>query len=166
MAVPDGETIKDGEQSIELQEDQWAIIRNPRMVSEKRRRALLASATGSAAVREELTAIVAANKAQDALPEDQRDPQLVPQPTSAVMDNITHTVDLLILALVRAWSYGPVNEGILLDLPAPDYDVLEAITAPLYNAVMPNFNPDAAMIKSEDGSLELDHESPTPPSAE
>lgn len=116
----------------------WVVLRDPKTISERMRRPIIAKAT---AMR------VVANKVTNA---DDDDTFSEDEFLSLYAFN-----DLVAVAVISEWSWDfPVSLDGLLDLPAGDYDAVLKITAPLVSDLMPSFEPDP------------DADSPTVPSDE
>jgi hypothetical protein len=118
--------------------DGWVLLRDPRLVSERSRRPIIAKMTTMQAVAEKVTG--------EGTTVDE-----------AEFNALYAFNDLVAIALIKEWSWDvPVTIDGLLDLPAADYDAILKITAPLVSELMPSFSPDGAN----------DPESPTVPSVE
>jgi len=107
--------------------DGWVLLRDPRMVSERSRRPIIAKMTTMQAVAEKVT-----GEGSTSVDE-------------AEFNALYAFNDLVAIALIQEWSWDvPVTIDGLLDLPASDYDAILKITAPLVPELMPSFSPDGA----------------------
>jgi len=103
----------------------WVELRDPKHVSERNRRPIIAKATAMKAVAEKFT-----DDDSDAFSEDE-------------FNALYSFNDLVAVALIREWSWDqPVSVDGLLDLDAVDYDAILKLTAPLVSEMMPSFEPD------------------------
>lgn len=153
--------LHEGEQLIELRKNAWAIVRDAEDVPERRRRPLIDLASSGQSVRDELEAI---SKIVDGREMSEINAEEVPTPSQNALDIMSAMCDLLILAMVREWSYGDVTIDVLLDVPSKDYDTLRDLTAPMFSLVVPDFGPSAAVKVKEDGTTTLNPDSPMRPS--
>ena len=133
---------------IDLPDGGWALIRDPRRVTERQRRPvtrLQARVAGS-----EVGALLAT---KDKLPDDEFEEharRVLGSDDFALLDDLN---DALIEALVDSWSYDvPVSKDAALDLPGPVYEALKAACAKHVMELAPNLEPTP--------------EDPTPPSAD
>lgn len=116
----------------------WVVLRDPKMISERMRRPIIAKATAMRVVANKVTA----SDGEDSFSEEE-------------FLSLYAFNDLVAVAVVSEWSWDtPVSVEGLLDLPAADYDAVLKITAPLVTELMPKFEPDP------------DENSPTEPSDE
>lgn len=94
----------------------WVVLREPKMVSERLRRPLLAM-TATAVGK-----IDAEENMADSI------------------DFYSQFNDLLAMALVSSWSFGEqVTLDALLDLPAGTYDAIRELVSPFVTDLMPDF---------------------------
>ena len=104
--------------------DGWVELRDPKHVSERNRRPIIAKATSMKAVADRVTSD------DESFTEDE-------------FLSLYAFNDLVAVALIREWSFDvPVTLDGLLDLPAGDYDAVLKLTAPLVTELMPSFEPD------------------------
>lgn len=127
---------------VPLPDGQWAEFAAPQKVSERRRRSYV-------------NAIAAFNAATAQLPRaatgDGPDPRFAGAAESELLDN---AIDLLILALVKAWSYEqPVSLDALQDLPVDAYDVLRKEASDRQADMMPDYSPTTDPKAPTNGSL-------------
>jgi hypothetical protein len=137
---------------VQLPKGQWASLRDPEDVTERRRRPILdaqdrmqACLVSGDVTEEEIKA--AGNGDKDSAI------SVGMKMLATDFQRYQHEVDrLLLLALLEEWSYGgEINEDTIQDLPGRAYDQLLEVAKPLMRILNPNFEPDA------------DAESPTPP---
>lgn len=120
--------------------DGWVILRDPKQVSERNRRPIIAKATMMQR---------AAFRVQEGIQGD----GLVPEDEFLALYEFN---DLVAVALIQEWSWDmPITVDSLLDLPSTTYDEVLKVTAPLVTDLMPSFEPDVD-----------DPNSPTGPSVE
>ena len=122
-------------QKIELENGNWAVLRDPVAVPVKLRRpvekALMAIARGQAKASLVQDASTAAANIDE-----------------AIIDQFYELNDLLIVARVESWSFDlPINTDSLGELVDEDYKALQKISAENVTSMVPNFglsnNPDS-----------------------
>ena len=102
--------------------DGWVELRDPKHVSERNRRPIIAKATSMKALADKIDA---------------------EEFNEAEFNALYSFNDLVAVALISAWSWDvPVTVDGLLDLAASDYDAILKLTAPLVSDLMPSFEPD------------------------
>lgn len=107
--------------------DGWVVLRDPREVSERHRRPIIAKATSMRRAAEKV-------QSEAEVGDDISEEEFL---------SLYEFNDLVAVALVKEWSWGfPVSLEGLLDLPAQDYDAVLRLTAPLVTDLMPKFEPD------------------------
>ena len=115
---------------LELTDDGWADLYAPRKVPERKRHT-------------HDLAIFALNEATSGLPRNAKgdvDERYAGPAQGDALKRVTWT---LILALVRDWSYGPVNLDVLLDeVPGDAYDILARHCEKLWDELNPDFQAD------------------------
>lgn len=120
--------------------DGWVELRDPKHVSERNRRPIIAKATAMQSVAQKV------QQEDGSFTEDE-------------FNSLYSFNDLVAVALISAWSWEhPITVDGLLDLAAGDYDAILKLTAPLVTALMPSFEPDEDSVN--------DPTSPTDPSVE
>lgn len=97
----------------------WVELRDPKAVSERLRRPIMAKATQlSAAAGEAEGGVVSSDS----------------------LTGMFEFNDLLAVALIKQWSFTePITTDGLLDLPTVTYDAIQKIVAPLLSDLMPSF---------------------------
>jgi hypothetical protein len=122
---------------IALPGDTWALLRDPKAVTERQRRPVTRLAAGLHAS--------GALKGIDAESGEGL--------TVEALDGMSDLNDAIVLALVAEWSFDlPITADGLLDLPGAVYDSLREQTAKFTTALLPDFSPST------------DDESPSEPS--
>lgn len=116
---------------LELPDDGWAELRNPRKVSERKRR------------RYE-SAFFALNEGTAGLP---RNPTNSAAPDVAAFGPHHQLLyrrieDMRVLAVVSAWSYGEVTLEVWEDMPADAVKLLVDATEPMHAELLPDFSAD------------------------
>lgn len=118
---------------VELPENGWAELRQPRKMTERQRRAYTVAAT---AVTQSLSTVP-----QTMDPETGQmvmDTTKVGPEQQTLMDD---AYDQLMLALIEAWSYPqPIVAESLLELPIDAFDALRKACLPLAPEVLPQFD--------------------------
>lgn len=149
------------DEKISLPDGGWALLRDPRRVTERQRRPvtrLQAKVMGSAvgALLAEKERREAAGEAAGPLDEwfTEESRKLMGSQDYMLLDDYN---DALIEALVAEWSYdGTPSADAALDLPGEAYEALKAECAKHMNALTVNFSPDNAQVET----------SPTEPSVD
>lgn len=124
-----------------------AIIRDPKLVTERHRRPVtrLNSRIAGSAVGQ----LLASKDSMDDKEFEEEARKLLATDEWELLDELN---DALIVALVESWPYpAPITVDGLLDIPGEAYDALKAETAKHVTALMPSF------------SVSPVEESPTPP---
>ena len=135
---------------IELPDDAWAEIRDPKKVPERLRRPAKAASFEMYQSRQkalEETASTTTPAAPEGAGAWGAPP--TPEPTVEIDDGTSYTleqiqasVDAGIIALVSAWSFGDeVSEDVLLDLPSDAYDALVTEVTPLIGEMFQTLEP-------------------------
>lgn len=131
---------------IDLPEGAWAELADPRKVSERRRRSYV-------------NAMAAFNAATASLPRTEDgnpDPRFCGSEHAELLDT---ALDLLTVALIKAWSYEqPVTVEAIQDLPVDVFDALRKAATDRQTELLPNYSPDIDPKAHTVGS-------PTPPMA-
>jgi len=100
----------------------WVTLRDPRMVSERRRRPILAKAASMQSK---------ANMINDAAEGDVDE---------ASLNALYEFNDLVAIALIESWSWETdVSAEALQDLASRDYDAIQSLVAPMVKDLMPSF---------------------------
>lgn len=113
---------------VSLPDDQWAELADPKKVSERKRRPYV-------------QAMVAFTQATALLPrnEEGEHPPGSFGPEHSALFNVT--LDLLIVALVKAWSFDlPIEQDALQDLPSDCFDALRKAANEKGPALMPDLS--------------------------
>lgn len=114
----------------------WVELRDPKTVSERLRRPVMAKASQLASVVSEVS------KGEARIEGDS-------------LTGMYEFNDLVAVALISEWSFEqPLTVDGMLDLPSATYDEIQKIVAPMFNQLMPSFEADP------------DPASPTVPSGE
>lgn len=112
---------------VELPGGEWAELRDPRKVSERLRRPILAAQ---------------ADLRRFGVPGDM---ESTGAGFGAAMTAYGELNDLMVVALVSAWSLeSPVSLESVLDLPGDVYDALRQAVAPFTTDLLPDFGPTVA----------------------
>lgn len=128
---------------ISLPDEQWAELHNPRKVTEKRRRPYISAMTAFNAIA----------------PRDEKGELVSMAMGSEVAGLLDTALDLLTVALVRAWSFDlPITTDALQDLPVDAFDALRRAVNAVSHELLPNFSPTPDPKATTDGLL-------TPPTA-
>lgn len=116
---------------LDLPDGQWAELADPRKVPEKKR----------ARYRRSHFAFSAATADLPRMGDDKNvpDPRYLDDTAAELADNIAA---LLMVCLVREWSYGEVTVDVLDGLPADAYDQLLRACTPLATELMPSYEAD------------------------
>lgn len=135
---------------VSLPDDQWAELADPRKVSERKRRPYV-------------QAMVAFTQATALLPVIEEGEHKGDHPPGSFGPEHTAlfdaTLDLLVVALVKAWSFDlPIDANSLQDLPVDCFDVLRKAVNEKGPALMPDLSVDPDP-KAPSGEL------PQPPTA-
>lgn len=129
------------DEKITLPDGGWALLRDPRRVTEKQRRPvtrLQARVAGS-----EIGALLSK---KGTLPDDEFERESLKALGSDAFTLLDDLNDALIVALVDSWSYDvPVSAEAALDLSGEAYDALKAACAKHVTALTPDFTPDGAL---------------------
>lgn len=126
-----------------------AVLRDPRMVTERLRRPFMAVQRKLAGSDLSVIFLAAQNEGRELT--ETEGLQLAGHPDADLLAELDY---LAVAALVAEWSYDfPVTADTVLDLPVCDLDALRAAVKPLIPQMAPNFTPTP------------EPESPTPPSA-
>jgi hypothetical protein len=97
----------------------WIELRDPKLVSERLRRPIMAKASQLSA---------SSNKAAEG------------EVDADSLNGMFEFNDLLAVALVKAWSFEePITVDGMLDLPTASYDAIQKIVAPLLSELLPSF---------------------------
>ena len=117
---------------VPLPDGQWAELMDPRKVSERKRRPYVTAMTAFNAVA----------------PRDEKGELLSMQIGAEAAGLLDRALDLLTVALVKAWSFEqspgvalPVEVESLQDLPVDAFDDLRREVNKLSPALLPNFDP-------------------------
>ncbi|MCU1590089.1 MAG: hypothetical protein JWP11_1345 [Frankiales bacterium] len=112
-----------------LSETTWVTLRDPKAVSEKRRRPLMKLIKHMQ--ESPLAAALHAKTPLEDLVLSDEDYDLAQEIN-----------DALSLALVESWSReSEISLDTITDLPGPEYDALQRLVAPLFPELKPNFEP-------------------------
>lgn len=125
---------------LELADDGWAELANPRKVSERKRRRYIAAMTDFTSGTADLPRTAAqvdpvTGMTQPPLP----DPMYFNGAHMALSDALG---DALILCLVNEWSYGEVSADKLADLPIDVFEPLMRRCRDLSPELTPDYSPD------------------------
>jgi len=123
---------------ISLSDDGWAVLYQPRKVRERTRRRYVSAVADLNARISQLPQIPNPDNTPG-------QPALVPDPgsfASTETDLTDRMVDMLILCLVKEWSFGEVTLEVLEDLDAGTYDTLARACRPLASDLTPDYSPD------------------------
>jgi hypothetical protein len=116
---------------ISLPDGNWASLRDPKKVSERRRRPIMRAF--ASVNQEDLKTL----HRTDLTDEDQARSVMNPE----FVDLMQQVNDLLIIALVDEWSFdAPIEADSVLDLDGETYDALQRAVAPFLTEVMPDFD--------------------------
>jgi len=119
----------------------WVDLRDPKAVPERLRRPILQRASEMANQVQAVADVGVENAASVVDP--------------AALDAMFEFNDLLVVAMVEAWSFGDtITVDSVMDLPGGTYDAIQKLVAPYINDLMPSFE------------ISTDPVSPTEPSSE
>lgn len=116
---------------LDLKDGEWAELWSPRKVKERKRRAYIAALTDLSAATAELP--------RDPAKPGEPDPRFLRGEQMALADRVG---DLLILCLVREWSFGDVNDETLSELVAEHFDPIFKACRDLTSELLPDFGAD------------------------
>lgn len=126
-----------------------AVLREPRMVTERLRRPFMRAQRRLASSDLSVIYLAAQNEGRELT--EAEGLEIAAHPDADLLEDLDY---LAVAALVAEWSYDfPVSADTVLDLPSCDLDALRAAVRPLIPQMSPNFTPTP------------DPDSPTPPSA-
>jgi hypothetical protein len=135
---------------LELPDGGWAVLCSPRKVQERKRRRYIAAMTDMNVASELLPQIPNPRFGEPGQPATTADFSKL---TGDMMQLSDRVGDMLILCLVKEWSFGDVNEETLQTLDSDCFDVLYAACLPLAGELVPNYSPDPDPKASTPGSL-------------
>jgi hypothetical protein len=124
---------------LDLPDDNWAVLYQPNKVRERTRRRYVSAVADLNARVSQLPQIPNPDT------ETPDRPATVPDPgsfSSTETDLTDRMVDMLILCLVKEWSYGPVDDTVLGDLDAGSYDRIAKVCRDLAPQLTPDYSPD------------------------
>jgi hypothetical protein len=125
---------------LELPDDAWAVLAPPKKVQERKRRRYLAAMAELAAATTSMPQVANPRYGQPGEPPVIPDPSV--PPTSEMLELGDRVGDMLILCLVREWSFGDVTEEVLAELEADKFDPLFRACRELAGDLVPDFSPD------------------------